>query len=445
MIQVFTKVGYYIQTQITDFDILVTFACKNWKSFHICFAKKKKKSKNNQIHLRLNKILNQIEKGIQKKITDFYEVLNKIVDRVHTYIPRLKTPICQPNNNIKLTEIEKSSYAHSLEYKGDIRHLFMFYDWNKIDKIENKYDNKERHFTLARILKAHIFMCKRRIRTYSDLIEEFHENPRLAEVCGFKSNYIPTRTIISRAADEFGIEAFRDVAVDMVNKCMTLGLIKGRMIGIDGSLIRSNTSPYKDKELGEYTDKDAGMYIRGSYIKGVGHLSYKLVDLEYGLPMLLQRHKGSANENPLMIDILTQFYDTYGFYPDILSVDKGMDSAANNEFCIKKKISAYIQARDFKNKKLIKTEKGKMFNPEYVEITDTRVLEKIADRRSECEREFSRDKWGYRRDRMSNRGGKEAELYMLITMITTLLTAITAFYVGRADLIRSTSAFKRVY
>ena len=34
-----------------------------------------------------------------------------------------------------------------------------------------------------------------------------------------------------------------------------------------------------------------------------------------------------------------------------------------------------------------------------------RILERIADRRSKCEREFSRDKWGYRRDRMSNRDG----------------------------------------
>ena len=94
------------------------------------------------------------------------------------------------------------------------------------------------------------------------------------------------------------------------------------------------------------------------------------MDLEYGLAMLLQRYKGSANENPLLIDILSRFYDTYGFYPDMLSIDRGMDSAANNEFCIAKGISAYIHARNFKNKDLIKTERGKTFNPEYVEITD---------------------------------------------------------------------------
>ena len=107
-------------------------------------------------------------------------------------------------------------YACYSEYKGDIRHLFMFYDWNKVDEIENKFNAKERYYNLTSILKAHIFMCKRRIRTYTDLIEEFHENPRLTEVCGFKSNSIPSRTIISRVADVFGIDAFRDVAVDRV-------------------------------------------------------------------------------------------------------------------------------------------------------------------------------------------------------------------------------------
>ena len=73
------------------------------------------------------------------------------------------------------------------------------------------------------------------------------------------------------------------------------------------------------------------------------------------------------------------------------------------------------------------------------------MLGRIANRRTESERQFSNDKWGYRRDRMSNGGGTEAELYMLITMITTLLTAITAFSVGRSDLIRSPSAFKRLH
>jgi len=43
-------------------------------------------------------------------------------------------------------------------------------------------------------------MCKRRIRTYSDLIEELRENPRLAEVCELNPKCIPDRKVFSRAA-----------------------------------------------------------------------------------------------------------------------------------------------------------------------------------------------------------------------------------------------------
>ncbi len=445
MIQVFTKDGFYIQYQLPDFVGQVSFASKNWRPYHICFTKKREKKKTKQITARLNKILSDIEKGIQKQITDFLGLLDKIKDRVNKYIPRLKTAFCKRYEGDKISETEKISYEYYPNYKGDIRHLYLFYDWNNVDEIEKKYAGKIGDYPLRTILKTQIFMCKRRIRTYSDLIEELRENPNLAEVCELKPECIPDRKIFSRVADRIGIEIFRQIAIDMTKECLSLGLMKGIMIGVDGSLIKSNTSAHKNEETDEYTDKYAGLYIRGNYLKGVGHLAYKLVDLEYGLPMLVQRHKGSANENPLLIDIIEDFHEMYGFYPEILSVDKGMDSEKNNEFCKEKGIGAYIQARDFGTKELIKTEKGKTFRPEYVKVTDPRVLERIANRRSECEREFSRDKWGYRRDRMPNRGNKEAELFILITLITTLLTAITAFCVGRADLIRSTSAFKRLH
>jgi hypothetical protein len=442
MILVFLENLYYIQTQISDFDTMSPSMIKYCKPSDIWFVKKSRKGIKIRLVARLNRIFNEIKKGIQKVFSDFQNLLGKIKERVHQYIPNLKTPICRMIDCGELSEIEKTAYSKYSTYKGNLRHLFLFYNWNKVNEIEEKYSIQTRDYNLISVLKAHIIMCKRRIRTYTDLIEEFHENERLAEVCGFSPNKIPTRTIISRAADKFGIEVFREVTIDLVKKCMSLGLMKGRFVGVDGTLIKSNTSPHKNKETKDYTDTEAGLYVHGNYIKGIGFLSFKLTDIEFGLPMLVLCYKGSANENPLLRELLTQFYETYGFYPSMLSADKGMDSSDNNDFCKEFGISAYIQTRNFGNKELIKTEKGKTFHPDYVEITDPRVLERIANRRTESERQFSNDKWGYKRDRMSNRGGNEAELYMLVTMITTLLTAITAFCVGRSDLIRSSSAFK---
>jgi hypothetical protein len=42
------------------------------------------------------------------------------------------------------------------------------------------------------------------------------------------------------------------------------------------------------------------------------------------------------------------------------------DSAANNEYSIEKGIYAYLQARDFGNRELVKTEKGKCFRAVHV-------------------------------------------------------------------------------
>jgi hypothetical protein len=47
-------------------------------------------------------------------------------------------------------------------------------------------------------------------------------------------------------------------------------------------------------------------------------------DLKYGLPILIQRYKGSSNENPLYLLAIDEFYEVYGFYPKTISVDRGM-------------------------------------------------------------------------------------------------------------------------
>lgn len=93
---------------------------------------------------------------------------------------------------------------------------------------------------------------------------------------------------------------------------------------------------------------------------------------------------------------------------------------------------------------MIYTPKNKCFKKEDLGDLSIDFLERIADRRSESERGHARNKWGYRRSRMPNRGPLEAESYALITGATTLLTALTAYHAGRPDLIRSPTAFTKI-
>ena len=59
-----------------------------------------------------------------------------------------------------------------------------------------------------------------------------------------------------------------------------------------------------------------------------------------------------------------------------------------NKYSVERGIETYIQARVFGNCELVKTEKAGCFEPEYIPINDPSFLERIADRRSECERSF---------------------------------------------------------
>lgn len=111
--------------------------------------------------------MNDVKTGLQKKISDFQTFLSEIKDRVHQYIPNLKTPVCKLIDGGELSEIEKVSYSNFSDYKGDLRHLFLFYDWDIVNEIEAKYGIQTQDYNLLSVLKAHIFMCKRRIITYT--------------------------------------------------------------------------------------------------------------------------------------------------------------------------------------------------------------------------------------------------------------------------------------
>jgi len=91
-------------------------------------------------------------------------------------------------------------------------------------------------------------MCKKRLPYYTDLIIDREEKPDLADLCGFKS--IPTAKVFSRVMEKerMGIELFRELFYDLSKASLSLGLWKGQLTGLDGRLIKSNTSSSPPEE-----------------------------------------------------------------------------------------------------------------------------------------------------------------------------------------------------
>ena len=63
----------------------------------------------------MNKIFYNVKTGIQKKLSDFQNLLDKIKDRVHQYIPNLKTLVCKLIDAGELSKIEN---VYTLQIQG---------------------------------------------------------------------------------------------------------------------------------------------------------------------------------------------------------------------------------------------------------------------------------------------------------------------------------------
>ena len=93
---------------------------------------------------------------------------------------------------------------------------------------------------------------------------------------------------------------------------------------------------------------------------------------------------------------------------------------------------------------ILKTETGTHFRGIYIPRVFHSLLGKIYDLRTTIERKNSYEVVGYNRSKMPARRIEWAKLFVSIGNITTSLTALTAFKVGRHDLIRAPTAFKRL-
>lgn len=365
--------------------------------------------------------------------------------RIHKNLPRRKKPRCLPRPSREMPKERRRAYQVP-EYYGSILDLFTFYDFGKWDRhrevLASYKDPGKVHYPFSALLRAQITMCKRQNQTFTELIHSLREIPLLVKNCGFDS--IPSRKMISRTIDRYGCEIYYQIYRDMASQCMDLGLARGRVVALDGTLIKSGCSPYPGR--GFFTDLGADTYVRNGVLRGVGHLMVDCVDLEYGLPLYSERFKGSRHEAPLAVDVLDGYYDWYGFYPEILVLDKGHDSDELVQQVEERGVDLYVQSREYLSQELIRvsdywTVRLSRLRPEE---ENPAFLRRVFSLRTEVERNFARKKTCYRWSRMPNRGVEEAEFYVAVCSITSLLTAVTAYHVGRPDLVCAPKAFSRL-
>lgn len=387
-------------------------------------------------------IRRQIQARIQRTLDN---APNITYPRPRRYAPRRKRPRCLPQPSPDIPSIRRKAYTSYPTYLGSDQDLFTFYDlerWDYHPDVAGAYrDPGLARYPFSSLLKTQIMMCKRRIPTYSQLHDELSHDQRLRELCGLRDT--PSRKLLSRGVDLFGTRIYTEIYKDLGHACLGLGLARGRIVGIDGTLVESGISPHRSRE--DYQRVGADIYTRGGVVKGVGHLVLDVVDLELGQPLYSHLEMGSRHEGPLGLAVIDGYHDWYGHYPEKAVVDKAYDSEEFTQGLLDRGVEPYPQARDYGQDGLIRL--GQHWNLRTRYLSGVQIhpgfLTRIVSLRTESERNFSRKKAGYGRRRMTNQGQREAVLYTAVTSITSLLTAVSAYHCSRPDLVCSPAAFSR--
>jgi hypothetical protein len=352
--------------------------------------------------IKIKKSKNHAISIFQTKISDFLEdgfaFLNKKVRIPYKIKPVLPNSSDYMEGALPATQI--IAIQNYKSFKGYIGNMFALNPsidefFRRIQDIEG-YNPQTDTLNFNNIIKLEIARCKLGYTNFDSFITEFNQNPKIRIELGIQSQKQLTPRSYQRNLTAIG-SSLKEYGEILIQECRDLKLIGGKIAIWDRRFFECNSNGMKFKETGMFSDPDAGHYVKktGKYsvLSGTGYTDSCIVDDWWMLPI----------------------------YWDAVSANKNDNTG-----------------------EILKTDSGNHFRGEYIPRMYHRLLGKLYDLRTTVERKNSNEVVGHHRSKMSNRGIEQARIFVSISNITALLTALTAFKVGRLDLIRSPSVFRRL-
>jgi hypothetical protein len=273
-----------------------------------------------------------------------------------------------------------------------------------------------------------------RILGYNPLVTVIHNPDRL-----------PTAADVSYVLTHLKSHPLRQYFLQLVQEALLLKIIQPRILIWDGQFIRSNCENNKKKTTQQFADSDAGYYRHTGKKMGVGYVPGILYAYcgDRAIPIYFKMFPGNRNDNPAFRATILEFLNlkigTWG----IVIVDAGAYSEENLQFCQSLGLVPIIRARkNLKSPDVQELKPGYWFNRKYLPAgwTESAVL-KIFAYRTAIERGNAPNNTVYNASRMNTRGRTNAEIQRYLIYILELLQILTAYKLGRHDLIGKFTAF----
>ena len=402
---------------------------------------KVKKSKNHAISIFQTKLTDFLDNGLA-----FIKTKIRIPYKIKPVLPQNEDYMegALPDNQILAIQTYK-------DFKGYISNMFALNPsidefFRRLQDIEG-YNPQTDTLNFNNVIKLEIARCKLGYTNFDSFITEFNQNPKIRIELGIQSKEQLTPRSYQRNLTIMG-SSLKEYGEILIQECRDLKLIGGKIAIWDRRFFECNSNGMKFKETGMFSDPDAGHYVKktGKYsvLSGTGYTDSCIVDDWWMLPIYWDAVSANKNDNTIFISTANDFLSSIDTKPIFLIGDAGPDSHKSNQVVIDHDVIPIIAARANSVGEILKTDSGNHFRGEYIPRKYHRLLGKLYNLRTIVERKNSNEVVGHHRSKMSNRGIEHAKTFVSISNITALLTALTAFKVGRLDLIRSPSAFRNI-
>lgn len=450
-----TRILSVFQTRLTDFSgkiIRIIRKCQEivCGNLQILFkesgqVQKKRHQKSNPISIH------------QTRLTDFLDEAISFVNR-KIRLPYRTKPIQVAEKYLsgKLPDDQRIAFLKYENFRGYLGNLFTLnpsvdnYFMDLQLKLGYQPQQDTDSLNLNNIFKLEVARCKLGRPNFNSWIDEINYNEALRAELGIQSKLKLTERSYKRNLKIVSL-SLNEYAEILKQECRELNLIRDLLWIWDRRFFECNCNGIKDKKTGKFSDPDAGHYVKktGKYsvLTGTGYTDTGFVDHLWGLPVYWGAVGANKNDNTIFKETVIEGVKSIkspAKKPILIMSDAGPDSHDSNKLVLEFGIIPVIAARENSVGEIIKTDEEDCFRGEYIPREYHGILGRLYDLRTIIERKNSNEVVGYNRSEMPNRGIDWARCFVSISNITALLTALTGCKVGRYDLIRAPSAFRRL-
>lgn len=386
----------------------------------------------------------------QRKIQDFINWEPKLKDKYLYRFPRVNIPPFEEFGLGTISKMEWDMHRYLKGFSGFFENLFEFNDFTFFQDLQESLENRGVSFKdmfIEDVLAYELLRINLGFKNYAGIerMGRFIDYPPLFSIT-HDPNFFPNARDISYIITRIPAEALFEFFQLLVKECIDCQIIIPRILIWDGQFIRSNCSNNKEKGQSNYNDPDAGYCRHNGIKKGVGYDPGILYAHCFNrwLPIYFKMFAGNRNDILAFRETMEEFLTLTKYEWQVLIADSGPYSLQNMENIRFKGIIPIIRARKhLKTHPIRELKKGFFFNTDFIpkEWSDTYFL-KIYSFRPMIEQGNSYNNTFYNASRMNTRGIGAAIKLRSLLYILELLKALTAYKLGRSDLLMKPSAFE---